>query len=167
MKPNIALTCVLLGTFLGSSAVLADVDASSTGAHAAAYVKDSAITTKIKTKFAAKHLSSLDRIHVDTDTNGVVWLSGSVGSREAIQKAISIARHTDGVKAVHATLQSTLATDGIEFRGHFSIAPAQFGAQPLKAGWARGYQIALIYLNGETCDCCVQFARKRMALDED
>ncbi|HEX4023196.1 MAG TPA: BON domain-containing protein [Steroidobacteraceae bacterium] len=101
MKTNFAITCALLATLLGSAVALADQDAASTDSHAAAYVKDSTITTKVKTKLAAQHLSSLDRIHVDTDANGVVWLSGSTKTQEAARKAVSIARHTEGVKAVH------------------------------------------------------------------
>ena len=66
-----------------------------------AFVKDSAITTKIKSKLAADHLASLGRIHVDTDANGVVWLSGSAGSQEEIDKAVEAARNTDGVRGVH------------------------------------------------------------------
>jgi hyperosmotically inducible protein len=66
-----------------------------------AFVKDSTITTKVKTELAAEHLTSLGRIHVDTDMNGVVWLSGSARSQEAIDKAVSIARNTEHVKSVH------------------------------------------------------------------
>ncbi len=100
MKTNFAITCVLLGALLGSTVALAD--ASSTRSHAVAYVKDSTITTKIKAKLATEHLTSVARIHVDTDANGVVWLSGSARTREAIRKAVSIARHTEGVKGVHS-----------------------------------------------------------------
>lgn len=66
--------------------------------------RDSAITTKIKTKLAAEHLTGLGRIHVDTDQNGVVWLTGSARSQEAVDKAISIARDTEHVKHVHSDL---------------------------------------------------------------
>lgn len=45
------------------------------------YVKDSVITTKVKSKLAAKHLSTLTHIKVDTDENGVVYLSGRAQSR--------------------------------------------------------------------------------------
>jgi osmotically-inducible protein OsmY len=47
----------------------------------------------------------LGRIHVDTDVNGVVWLSGHARSQEAIDKAVSIARDTDGVKSVHNNIK--------------------------------------------------------------
>lgn len=101
MKNRLAMICGLLGLFLATDVALADGDASSAGSHAEAYVKDSAITTKVKTKLAAEHLTSLAHIHVATDTNGVVWLSGTAETEAAIRKAISIARHTDGVRAVH------------------------------------------------------------------
>ena len=65
----------------------------------------SVITTKIKTKLAAEHLSSLARIHVDTDENGIVWLSGSARDQLAIDKALSIARDTEGVKDVKSTVE--------------------------------------------------------------
>jgi len=67
-------------------------------------VKDSVITTEIKTKLAAEHLTSLGRIHVDTDKDGIVWLTGSARSQEAIDKAVSIAKGTEHVKSVHNTL---------------------------------------------------------------
>jgi len=69
------------------------------------FVKDSAITTKIKTKLAAEKLSSLATIHVDTDANGVVWLTGTAKSQDQIDKAISIARSTENVRAVKSSLK--------------------------------------------------------------
>jgi hyperosmotically inducible protein len=70
-----------------------------------AYVKDSAITTEIKTKLAAEHLTSLGHIHVGTDADGVVWLSGSARTREAADKAVSIARDISGVTRVHSNIK--------------------------------------------------------------
>jgi hyperosmotically inducible protein len=65
------------------------------------FVKDSAITTKVKTKLAAKHLSTLTRIKVDTDENGVVWLSGRAPTQDASDLAAMIAKNTEGVNSVH------------------------------------------------------------------
>ncbi len=65
------------------------------------YVKDSVITTKVKTKLAAKHLTTLTRIKVDTDENGVVWLSGRAPTQDASDLAAMIAKNTDGVASVH------------------------------------------------------------------
>jgi hyperosmotically inducible protein len=65
------------------------------------FVKDSVITTKVKSKLAAKHLTTLTRIKVDTDENGVVWLSGRAPTQDAVDMAAMIAKDTDGVKSVH------------------------------------------------------------------
>jgi hyperosmotically inducible protein len=68
------------------------------------FMKESAITTEMKTKLAAEHITSLERIHVDTDKDGVVWLSGSASTRKAAYKAVSIARDTEHVKDVHSDI---------------------------------------------------------------
>jgi hyperosmotically inducible protein len=65
------------------------------------FVKDSVITTKVKSKLAAKHLTTLTKIKVDTDENGVVWLSGRAPTQDAVDMAGMIAKDTDGVKSVH------------------------------------------------------------------
>ena len=68
--------------------------------HPVAFVKDSVITTKVKAKLAAEKMSSLAKVSVDTDRNGMVVLSGNARSQEAIDKAGSIARETEGVTSV-------------------------------------------------------------------
>jgi len=65
------------------------------------FVKDSVITTKVKSKLAAKHLTTLTKIKVDTDANGVVWLSGRAPTQDAVDMAGMIAKDTEGVKSVH------------------------------------------------------------------
>jgi hyperosmotically inducible protein len=65
------------------------------------YVKDSVITTKVKSKLAAKHLSTLTKIKVDTDENGEVWLSGRAPNKDAVDLATMIAKNTEGVTSVH------------------------------------------------------------------
>ena len=104
MKTTLATTCVLFGTLLGPAAVLAQ-DSDTDRSHPTAFVKDSAITTSIKTQLAAEHITSPVRIHVDTDNNGVVWLSGSARSQQAADKAVSIARGTEHVKSVHSDIK--------------------------------------------------------------
>jgi hyperosmotically inducible protein len=105
MKSTLAIGCVLLGTLLVPAMVAVAQDSDRDRSHPEAFVKDSAITTAIKTKLAAEHLTSLGRIHVDTDRNGVVWLTGSARSQEAADKAVSIARDTEHVRAVHSDLK--------------------------------------------------------------
>src|SRR5580700_2950347 len=104
MKTKLALSCVVFGALLGSAAAIAGDDTNAVGTSTAVFVKDSAITTKIKTKLAADHLTSLGRIHVDTDKNGIVWLTGTARSHVAILKAVSLASDTEHVKSVHNDL---------------------------------------------------------------
>jgi hyperosmotically inducible protein len=68
---------------------------------AGTYVKDSVITTKVKAQLAAKHVSTLTNIKVDTDANGAVWLSGKAPTKDARDLAVEITKHTDGVTSVH------------------------------------------------------------------
>ena len=70
-----------------------------------AYVKDSAITTKIKAVLAGEKLSSLLRIGVDTDDKGVVTLSGTAASQTAADKAVSLARGVKGVTSVESHIK--------------------------------------------------------------
>lgn len=66
--------------------------------------KDAAVTTKIKGKYALdKEVSALN-VSVNT-TEGVVTLSGTASSYDAISKAMLIAMDTEGVKQVVSTIQ--------------------------------------------------------------
>ena len=103
MNLRIATVGLLAVGMLAGAAVYAQ-DADTDRAHPKAFVKDSVITTKIKSKLAADHITSVGRIRVDTDENGVVWLSGSAHTAEAVERATEIARHTEGVKDVRSTL---------------------------------------------------------------
>ncbi len=101
MKSTIVMTCLACGMLLGPALTMAQ-DSDADRSHPKAFVKDSAITMKIKSKLAAEHITTLGRIHVDTDKDGAVWLSGSARTQEAVDKAVSIARETEGVKDVHS-----------------------------------------------------------------
>jgi hyperosmotically inducible periplasmic protein len=95
MKTIILSACLLAGATCAMSAI------ADTSATVGTYVKDSAITTKVKAKLAAKHMSTLAKISVDTDKNGVVWLSGTAPTKDAKDLAGMITKDTDGVTAVH------------------------------------------------------------------
>jgi hyperosmotically inducible protein len=106
MKAKLAITglitCAFLAPVIGHAA---DDKAKDTDrAHPKAFVKDSAITTAIKTKLAAGHPSSLAKIHVDTDANGVVTLSGTARSQEDIDTAVAVATKTKNVRSVNNQL---------------------------------------------------------------
>ena len=100
MKTKLAIACLIIGASLTPVVSYSADDADMDRSHPKAFVKDSAITMKIKSKLAAQHLTSLGRIHVDTDANGVVWLSGTARSQDTIDKAVSIARETEHVVSV-------------------------------------------------------------------
>ncbi len=97
MKKLVLCAFLAVGAAGAISVMAADVDADSAGT----YVKDSAITTKVKTKLAAKHMSTLTDIKVNTDKDGVVWLSGTAPTKDASDLAEMLTKDTDGVRAVH------------------------------------------------------------------
>jgi osmotically-inducible protein OsmY len=63
------------------------------------------ITAKIKEELAEEKLSSLVKIHVDTDSRGRVSLTGTAATQEAADKVILIAHHVKGVTSVHSKIQ--------------------------------------------------------------
>ena len=67
---------------------------------ASVVAEDSAITTKIKSKYVADSVVSVFNIGVRT-YQGTVTVSGTVGSILARDRAVSLARETDGVVAVN------------------------------------------------------------------
>ena len=104
MKQKLTTTLMIIGVLLGPVVAVAE-DSDADRSHPKAFVKDSAITTKVKAKLAAEHITSLGNIHVDTDADGVVWLHGTAHTQEAADKALAIARETEGVKGVHSRIK--------------------------------------------------------------
>ena len=104
MKYKLATTCFVIGSVLAPVAAYA-ADGDTDRSKPTTFVKDSVITTKIKTKLAAEHLGSAKHIQVDTDKDGIVWLSGTANSQAELDKAVEIARNTEGVKSVNAKLK--------------------------------------------------------------
>jgi hyperosmotically inducible periplasmic protein len=102
---TLMLAVLVAGSPLYLSVALADQPADSDSSHPGAYVKDSVITTKVKTKLAAKHMSTLTNIKVDTDNQGIVWLSGKAPTKDASDLAAMIAKDTEGVTSVHNKIE--------------------------------------------------------------
>ena len=63
-------------------------------------LSDSVITTKVKAEFAKDKTVSATHVKVDTDSNGVVTLSGTAKSKAEADKAVTIAKNTKGVTSV-------------------------------------------------------------------
>jgi hyperosmotically inducible periplasmic protein len=100
MKTRHVVGWVLLAAVSVPTAILAQERDDSDRSHPTHWVKDSAITTAIKSKLAAEHFGSLTKLSVDTDLNGVVRLSGTANSKEEASRAVAIARSTEGVVRV-------------------------------------------------------------------
>jgi hyperosmotically inducible periplasmic protein len=97
---------------LAPVAALATPDADTASADTAStqapvVVKDSSIKSSIKAKFAADSYNDFALSHIDVDVNhdGVVALEGKVPSQEAADRAVSIARATEGVREVKNQLK--------------------------------------------------------------
>jgi hyperosmotically inducible protein len=104
MNYKLATSAFVFGSLLASASVFAtgsDTDRAKPGT----YVKDSAITVKIKAKLAEEHPGSMAHIKVDTDKNGVVWMTGTANTRDEVNQAVAIAKNTEGVKSVHNQLK--------------------------------------------------------------
>jgi hyperosmotically inducible protein len=104
MKTTVVAACFVIGALFAPVAVHA-ADGDSDRTHPGAFVKDSVITTKVKAKLAEEKMSSLVHVKVDTDANGAVVLSGKVKTQAEADKAVSLARGTEGVTSVKSTIQ--------------------------------------------------------------
>ena len=96
-------TCAALAPI----AVLASPDADAATGQPRIETTDGAIKASIKAQFAAQENSALglSRIDVDVNQHGLVALEGKVPSQEAADRAVSIARATDGVREVKNQLK--------------------------------------------------------------
>jgi len=90
---------------LAPSVVLASADSDTVGTQAPVVIKDSSIKSSIKAQYASDTYKGLSHIDVDVDHHGVVSLEGKVPSQEAADRAVSIARATNGVREVKSELK--------------------------------------------------------------
>jgi hyperosmotically inducible periplasmic protein len=107
MKFKLTTIFIATGALLGAFAVHAATDTATDTdrAHPKTFMKDSVITTKVKTHLAQEKFGSLARIHVDTHGHGAVVLTGTAQSQDAADKAVSIARDTEGVTSVKSHIR--------------------------------------------------------------
>ena len=90
-----AVTTALVATLAATTGCAVARDQETVGA----YVDDTAVTTRVKAKFAADPTVSAMAISVET-LKGTVQLSGFAKSAEERAMAEKLARETSGVKAV-------------------------------------------------------------------
>ncbi len=96
MKTLLTTACFVIGTALAPIAGHA-ADTDSDRSSAKVFIKDAAITAKIKAEMAKDKDVSAMHIKVDTDGNGIVQLSGNARSQTEVEKAVSIAQNVEGV----------------------------------------------------------------------
>jgi hyperosmotically inducible periplasmic protein len=109
MKTKSIVACILAAALAGPALVAAgEPDADISGpSHG---LKDAALVTAVRTNLAANHLASLMHLTVETDGDGVVWLGGTAGTQEAADRAVEIARTTDGVDYVKSSIEVVRAS---------------------------------------------------------
>ena len=107
MRSKLLATCVLVGavTVAAPLAAYSAEDRDADRSSPKAFVKDSMITVKVKAAFAKDKEVSAMHIRVDTDDKGIVHLSGKARSQAEADKAVSLARTTEGVKDVRSDIQ--------------------------------------------------------------
>jgi hyperosmotically inducible protein len=94
-----------LGNSLSNSTEAMQEKAKKVGAAISDAAANARITAAVKARLSKElGLSALGDISVDT-TDGLVTLSGTVSSRDEINKAVKIAAETEGVRQVISTLQ--------------------------------------------------------------
>lgn len=106
MTTRILLSCVVACS-LGALTATATADPAPGmyGPATKVVITDSAITSSIKAQYESAHGDSLAHVRVDTDDHGVVKLGGEVRSQAAADRAIAIAKATDGVREVRSDIE--------------------------------------------------------------
>lgn len=105
MNLKLIPACLLASALLMPAIGYTDDHGRDKDGEAMTFIKDSAITAKVKAKLAADDTTSALAINVDTDKDGVVWLSGNVKSKAEADQAESIAKATEGVRSVKNNLK--------------------------------------------------------------
>ncbi|HSI38164.1 MAG TPA: BON domain-containing protein [Methylotenera sp.] len=98
MKTNLKTLLVIGALVMPLSTFAAEGDPVATK------VGDAVITTKVKAEFAKDKTVSASDIKVDTDSNGLVQLSGNAKSQAEADQAVKIAKSVKGVTGVKSDI---------------------------------------------------------------
>ena len=90
---------LFLGTAMAAEPSPGPASATDDAAQAQAQT-DSSVAAAVHDKLAAENSRALNDIRVSADGNGVVSLSGRVYAQDVADRAVSLAKSTDGVSAV-------------------------------------------------------------------
>jgi hyperosmotically inducible periplasmic protein len=108
MNTRLILACLVVASLAESNLLLA-AEPGAESSSATQFVEDSAIEAAVKSNIAANHLANLMQLTVDADRDGVVWLGGTTRTQEAADRAVEIARTTNGVNEVKSTIEVSRA----------------------------------------------------------
>ena len=100
-----AVACSLAAAALAPFAAIATPASGMDSTQPKLVIKDSSITSSIEAQLASDPLKGLSHVDVDTDDHGVVTLKGKVPTQDAADRAISIARATQGVREVKSAMK--------------------------------------------------------------
>lgn len=98
MKTNLKTLLVIGALVMPLSTFAAEGDPVSTK------LGDAVITTKVKAEFAKDKAVSASDIKVETDSNGLVQLSGTAKSQAEADQAVKIAKNVKGVTGVKSDI---------------------------------------------------------------
>lgn len=99
-KTKLVAACVVAGLMLSTTAFSQEKRAA-----VREFVKDSAITAKVKAEMAKEKPSTLVKVSVDTDKSGAVVLSGTAKTSTDKARAETIARGVKGVATVENNIE--------------------------------------------------------------
>ena len=98
MKTNLK-TLLIIGALTMPTAAFAGE-----GDPVATKLSDTVITTKVKAEFARDKMVSASYIKVETDSNGLVQLSGTAKTQAEADQAVALAKNVKGVTAVKSDI---------------------------------------------------------------
>ena len=98
MKTNLK-TLLIIGALTMPMAAFA-----AEGDPVATKLSDTVITTKVKAEFAKDKMVSASYIKVETDSNGLVQLSGTAKTQAEADQAVALAKNVKGVTAVKSDI---------------------------------------------------------------
>ena len=106
MKSNVVFACVAACS-MGALALLAAADPAPGmyGPPTKVVISDSSITSSIQARFESDRVGGLSRVRVETEDHGVVTLEGHTETQDAADRAIAIAKATDGVREVRSDIE--------------------------------------------------------------
>jgi len=105
MKRSLATRCFVIAALLLPMAPAPAAAADAAPTRPPSTVKDSAMAAQIRDRLGEEKSVNLAHVKVAADRGGTVVLSGKVETRAAEEKAVSIARATEGVKVVTSSIQ--------------------------------------------------------------